>query len=74
MSRNEPSAEDPDKVVIGDYGQNLFPEEHRRGSEYAAGFLAERCYQTGKLRNGKTALYWAIVATVARHFRPPDGV
>ena len=74
MSRKEPPAENPDRVMIGDFGQSLFPEGHRRGIEYAIGFLAERCHQTGRLRAGRTALYWAVVATVAKHFRPPETV
>ena len=54
--------------MIGDFGQSRFPEDKRYSIETAIGYLANLCGP--HTNNGRTALYWHLVATVSDHMKP----
>lgn len=54
---------------VGDMGQRAFPKDYAHSIENACGYVAWLCEQSGGLKNGQTALYWHLIATVAEHMR-----
>lgn len=55
--------------TIGDLGQGMFPPSYACSIQSACGYVAWLCEKSGGLKNGQTALYWHLIATVAEHMR-----